>query len=161
MIEDIHEPVENYKSFFKDAHARNATAFFEDLVKKSAVDEAANIQTVKELRVLEQKVTNESSLSRNWRILRGVTIALLVIGICFILIQYSNWWMIGLALVLGPPIYKLRSGPGNLNKPISGESATFDGPTGRRDGAEDGKKSETDTLSSVQGQSGASGPGGR
>jgi hypothetical protein len=24
-----------------------------------------------------------------------------------------------------------RSGPGNLNKPISGGSATFDGPTGR------------------------------
>lgn len=108
MIEDIHEPIENYKSFFKDAHARNTTALFEDLVKKSAVDEGANIQTVKELRVLEQKVTNESSLSRNWRILRGVTIALLVIGICFILIQYSNWWIIGLALVLGPPIYKLN-----------------------------------------------------
>jgi hypothetical protein len=26
---------------------------------------------------------------------------------------------------------KHRSGPGNLNKPISGESATVDGPTGR------------------------------
>ena len=25
----------------------------------------------------------------------------------------------------------LRSGPGNLNKPLSGESATVDGPTGR------------------------------
>jgi hypothetical protein len=24
-----------------------------------------------------------------------------------------------------------RSGPGNLNKPLSGESATVDGPTGR------------------------------
>lgn len=108
MIEDIHEPVENYKSFFKDAHARNTTALFEDLVKKSAVDEATNIQTVKELRAIEQKVTNESTLSRNWRILRGVTIALLVVGICFILIQYSYWWMIGLALVFGPPIYKLN-----------------------------------------------------
>lgn len=108
MIEDIHEPVENYKSFFKDAHARNATAFFEDLVKKSAVDEAANIQTVKELRGIEQKITNESSLSRNWKILRGVTIALLVVGIYFILTQYSYWWLIGLALVFGFPIYKLN-----------------------------------------------------
>ncbi len=108
MIEDIHEPVESYKSFFKDAHARNTTAFFEELVKKSAVDEAANIQTVKELRALEQKIANGSSLSRNWKILRGVVIALLVVGIGFILIQYSYWWLIGLALVFGPPIYKIN-----------------------------------------------------
>jgi len=108
LIEDIHEPIEKYKSFFKDAHARNTAALFEDLVKKSAVDEAANIQTVKELRVIEQKVANESAISRNWRILRGVTIALLVVGICFILIEYSYWWIIGLALVFGPPIYKLN-----------------------------------------------------
>lgn len=108
MIEDIHEPVENYKSFFKDAHARNTTALFEDLVKKSAVDETANIQTIKELRELELKVNNESSLSRNWRILRGVTIALLVVSICFVLIQYSYWWLIGLALAFGPLIYKLN-----------------------------------------------------
>lgn len=54
-----------------------------------------------------------------------------------------------------------RSGPGNLNKPISGESATFDGPTGQESGAEDGKKNETDILSSVQGQSGAGSDGGR
>ncbi|KAA0894227.1 MAG1210 family protein [Oryzomonas rubra] len=108
MIEDIHEPVENYKSFFRDAHAHNTSGFFEDLVNKSGVDETANIQTVKELRTLEQKVTNENSHSRNWRILRGVTIALFVIGICVILNQYSKWWIIGLALVLGLPIYKLN-----------------------------------------------------
>ena len=54
-----------------------------------------------------------------------------------------------------------RSGPGNLNKPISGESATFDGPTGQESGAEDGKKNETDTLSGVQGQSGTGSDGRR
>lgn len=44
-------------------------------------------------------------------------------------------------------IFKLqcqRSGPGNLNKSISGEPATVDGPSGRRNGAEDDKKSEMD-----------------
>lgn len=108
MIDDIHEPVEKYKSIFKDDHAGNTSAFFEDLVTKSAVDEAANIETVKELRGLEQKVINESSVSRSWRILRGITIGLLVIGICIVFFQYSIWWMIGLALVFGPPIYKLN-----------------------------------------------------
>jgi hypothetical protein len=33
-----------------------------------------------------------------------------------------------------------RAGTGNLNKPLSGESATFDCPTGRENGVEDGKK---------------------
>lgn len=108
MIEDIHEPVENYKLFFKDTHARNTTAFFEDLVKKSGIDEAANIQTVKELRSLEQKVANENSSSRNWRILRGVTIAFFVICVCYILSQYPNWWGIAPAVVFGPAIYKLN-----------------------------------------------------
>lgn len=108
MIEDIHEPIESYKSFFKDAHARNTTALFEDLVKKSVVDEAANIQTVKELREVEKKIANESSLSRNWKILRGVVVALLVISIGFVLIQYSYWWLIGVALIFGLPIYKFN-----------------------------------------------------
>lgn len=43
----------------------------------------------------------------------------------------------------------VRAGTGNLNKPLSGESATFDCPTGRGNGAEDGKKNETDALSGV------------
>ncbi len=108
MIEDIHEPVESYKSFFKDAHARNTVALFENLVSSSAVDEAANIQTVKEVRLLEQKLSNESSVSKNWAILRGVSIALFVMGIGLILISYSNWWMIGLAVIFTPIIFKLN-----------------------------------------------------
>lgn len=108
MIEDIHEPIENYKSFFKDAHERNTATLFEDLVKRSGIDEAANNQTVAELRSLEQKVVNESASGRNWRVLLGVTIGLLLIGIYFIFTGYSNLWMIGLAVVFGPAIYKLN-----------------------------------------------------
>jgi putative transposase len=54
-----------------------------------------------------------------------------------------------------------RAGTGNLNKALSGESATFDCPTGRGNGAEDGKKNETDALSGVQSKSSVSGLGGR
>ena len=42
-----------------------------------------------------------------------------------------------------------RSGPGNLNKPFGGESATVDALAGRKNGADDGKPNETDALSSV------------
>jgi hypothetical protein len=108
LIEDIHEPVGNYKSFFKDAHARNTAAFFEDLVNKSAVDEAANIQTVKEMRAIENQLSNENTTSRGWRILRVLIIALLAAGVYFIVVHDLYWWTIGLALGSILPIYKLN-----------------------------------------------------
>ena len=55
---------------------------------------------------------------------------------------------------IGETYTELRSGPGNLNKPLSGESATVDGPTGRCKGAENDKENETDALSGVQSSSG-------
>jgi hypothetical protein len=39
-----------------------------------------------------------------------------------------------------------RTGTGNLNKPLSGEFAICDWPVERGNGAEDGKKKETDAL---------------
>ena len=53
-----------------------------------------------------------------------------------------------------------RAGTGNLNKPLSGESATFDCLTGRENGAEDGKKNEADALGGIQSQGGAGGDSG-
>jgi len=44
-----------------------------------------------------------------------------------------------------------------LNSAISENSATFEGSTGRRSGARDGKKNETDTFSGVQGEGGLGG----
>jgi len=54
-----------------------------------------------------------------------------------------------------------RTGTGNLNRQISGRSATFNCLTGRGNGAEDAKKNETDALSGVQSKSGVSGLGRR
>ena len=108
MIEDIHEPLENYNAFFKDAHARNTEAFFEDLLKTSGVDEAANIQSIKALRILEKKVATTSASSKNWQILKWLTIAILVIGVLYVLSEHSAWWLIGLAVIFGPSILKLN-----------------------------------------------------
>ena len=108
MIEDIHEPLENYNAFFKDAHAQNTAAFFEDLLKTSEVDEAANIQSVKALRILEKKVTSTSASSKNWQLLKWLTIAILVIGVLYVLSEHSAWWLIGLVVIFGPAILKLN-----------------------------------------------------
>jgi hypothetical protein len=108
LTEDIHEPLESYNAFLKDAHARNTAAFFEDLLKTSGIDEAANIQCVKALRKLEKKVANASSSSNNWQTLRWVTLALLVIAVLYVWSEYSSWWLIGLAVIFGPAILKLN-----------------------------------------------------
>lgn len=95
MIEDIHEPVELYRTVFKDAHARNTSEYFEDLVRKSSVDEVANVMTVKELRILEQQVADVSSSMMWWKVLRGTVIGGGVICLILMGSQSQPAWLIG------------------------------------------------------------------
>ena len=82
MIDDVHEPLGQYASHFKTAHLHNTADFFEDLVRRSGVDEKANARTVQELRELEKQAAGVGSSNKWWRILRGVTIAAAVLGGC-------------------------------------------------------------------------------
>jgi hypothetical protein len=93
LTEDILEPVD-----FKDAHARNTSEYFEDLVRRSRVDERANIKTVKEIRVLEAQVKEGSSSSKWWRILRGTLVVVAVI--CGLLAFGQPWYALGTVAVL-------------------------------------------------------------
>lgn len=81
-MRDILEPVELYRSTYKDAHARNTSEFFESLVKRSGVDEQANVKTVKELRALEAKVKKTGTNSQWWNALRmAVVMAAIACGL--------------------------------------------------------------------------------
>ena len=71
MVDDILEPVDLYRTVLKEAHTRNVSEFFEDLVRRSGVDERANVKTVEEVCILEVQIKKDSSSSRWWRILRG------------------------------------------------------------------------------------------
>ena len=62
---EFDEPIDDYVSFFKDAHERTVSEYFEDLVRTSGVDEQLNIQTIEELHLLEKSVA-ESTSSRGW-----------------------------------------------------------------------------------------------
>ena len=107
-MEDIHNPVEDYKSNLKETHAKNTADFFESLLRQSVVDEAANVQTVKSLRALEKKAVKENALNRNWKMLRGTVFASIVISVCIVLLAYSYWWITGVAIIFAPAIYKLN-----------------------------------------------------
>ena len=108
MIEDVHEPLEQYSSYFKTAYANNTADFFEDLVRRSGVDENANIKTVQELRELEKQSAGVRATNKWWRILRGVTIAAAVLVVLYIFVQYPWPWLAVPAIVLAPAIQVLN-----------------------------------------------------
>nr|WP_320051241.1 hypothetical protein [uncultured Desulfuromonas sp.] len=74
MAVDILDPVDLYRTVLKEAHARNVSEFFEDLVRRSGVDERTNVKTVAEVRILEVQIKKGISSSRWWRILRGTIV---------------------------------------------------------------------------------------
>lgn len=108
MIADVHEPLEQYSSHFRSAHLENTSDFFEDLVRRSGVDENANIQTVRELRELEDQAAGAGSANKWWRILRGVTIAAAVLLALYIGANYAWLWIVLPAIALAAALHLLN-----------------------------------------------------
>lgn len=108
MISDVHEPLGQFASQFKSAHVENTSDFFEDLVRRSGVDEQANIQTVRELRELEKLAEGAGSTNRWWRILRGLSIAAALVAALYVLANYWWPWATLPVLVAAPAIYLLN-----------------------------------------------------
>ena len=108
MIDDVHEPLEQYSAHFKTAHANNTSDFFEDLVRRSGVDENANVETVQQLRGLEKQAAGTGTSNKWWRILRGVTIAAAVLAVLYVYTHYAWPWLAVPALVFAPAIHMLN-----------------------------------------------------
>jgi hypothetical protein len=64
---EFDEPIDDYVSFFKDEHARNVNEYFEDLLKKSGVNEQENIELNTQLRELNQNVSSSTSSRGHWK----------------------------------------------------------------------------------------------
>ena len=108
MIDDIHEPVDRYRTEFRDAHARHTSEYFEALVRKSGVDEAANAKTVAELRVIEQQMAGVSSSMTWWKVLRG---AVILAGLACLFMTWNQnqpAWLIGPVVALALVLAKLN-----------------------------------------------------
>lgn len=108
MIDDVHEPLEQYAVIFKTAHINNTSDFFEDLVRQSGIDEGANIKTVQQLRQLEQQASGVSSTNKWWRTLRVVVIATAVLTLFYVFSQYSWLWLVVPTAIFSPAIYWLN-----------------------------------------------------
>jgi hypothetical protein len=102
-MNEFDEPVKDYVGYFKELHARNVSEYFENLVRVSQVDEPANIQTVSELRVIEEKIAKGSSTRGWWRFARIASLIAAGVAV-YSAIQLKDWYYAlfapALALVL-------------------------------------------------------------
>ena len=76
----IDEPIDLYQHQLKDAHKSNVSKFFEDLVKKSGVNEEENATTVKAIRKKEAEIKAVDKKLKGQKTLRGFLIFLIVVG---------------------------------------------------------------------------------
>jgi hypothetical protein len=104
-MDRLHDPVELYQSVLKEAHAHNASAFFEDLVRASSIDIDANAATTKEIYRLDGVIGEAGGSATRWKILRIVVIV--AAGVSFIMaygnrmttLQCLAWSVLGIGLV--------------------------------------------------------------
>ena len=95
-MQEIDDPIEDYANYFKEQHQRTVNEYFESLVRNSQVDERQNVQTVAELRTLEQHHAKGSSSRFRWRALRIVSI-LVVIGLVVLAIAQKGVYFLSFA----------------------------------------------------------------
>lgn len=76
--ENIFEPVDLFRSRFRDAHAKNTSDFFDDLVNKSAIDKAKNADTVGKIKAKQKEISDQNHKVAGKRTLRGFLIFLIV-----------------------------------------------------------------------------------
>ncbi len=113
-MQEIDDPIEDYTNYFREHHQRTLSEYFEQLVRDSNIDEQQNIQTVAELRVLEQQHTEGSSSRNRWRFLRVVSI-LVAIGLVVLAVIQKGFYFLGIAPALGSVYFVTQK----INKEIS------------------------------------------
>lgn len=106
-MEDVYNPLELYQTSLKELHAHNTAKCFEALLEESGVDEALNIQTVQELRALEQQVDEADTRDTLWKVGRAAAI---VAALAFLYLAYTrHWvWLIGAAAMLALVLARLN-----------------------------------------------------
>lgn len=107
MAEDVHEPLDHYQANLKDAHQKHTADFFEDMVRTSRVDEAANSKTVQEIRDLEKR-GKASGNSTRWLKLLRIAVYAAVAATLFMAYRQHLAWLTGAAGLLVAIFAKLN-----------------------------------------------------
>ncbi|MEG2731742.1 hypothetical protein [Brevundimonas sp.] len=107
MAEDVHEPLEHYQAYLKDAHLQHTADYFEDMVRTSRVDEAANSKTVQEIRDLEKRGKASGNNTRWLKLLR-IAVYVAVAVTLFLAYRQHLAWLTGAAGLLAAIFAKLN-----------------------------------------------------
>lgn len=87
---NIYEPLDIYKHQLKDAHAKNVSDYFEDLVKASGINESLNAETVKAIKNQEKLIRKSEKRVGKYRFLRIMLILLIVSAAIFTYVFYTG-----------------------------------------------------------------------
>ncbi len=79
-MDDIYEPLTQYRDALRDKHAENAAALFDRLSQDSGIDIPANKRTVGEIRALETELAAETARRDRWRALNVFCIVAAVVA---------------------------------------------------------------------------------
>lgn len=79
------EPLEAYKSRYRDAFRQNAETYFDGLLKKSGVAEAENKKTVSAYAAKTHKIASLTGKLRKYKTLRGFLIFFSVVGVVLLI----------------------------------------------------------------------------
>lgn len=85
-FEEIPYPVKLYRDRYRAEHARNTEEMFEELVRRSGVDVAANAELAADIRKRKKEVESIRSLLRRWRFLRNFLIFLMILCVAGIVL---------------------------------------------------------------------------
>lgn len=115
MIEDIYEPLALFRDSLKEQHRESTAEFFEELVRRSGVDEAANKKTVAVIRKLDTELTAEGRRESRWKFVRllfwlvtAICVACLVlygVGLYDGKVPFHLYWSVAALVGAGGTIY--------------------------------------------------------
>jgi hypothetical protein len=117
-MDEINQPVAAYRSELREAHARHTAAYFEELLQRSAVDEAANAHTIAALGDVGAALKASGRKSLTLKIARGVLVGLAILGVVGAL-SGELWWavlpVLAVWVIVQPVNPMLREAQGRAN----------------------------------------------
>lgn len=106
-IENVHEPLKQYKNRFKELHKENVKIFFKELTEKSKVDVEANKKTNKKIIELDNEILRVEKLAKKNGLYSVITLVWAIAGIISVIVSIMSLTEIGgslgniLGLILG------------------------------------------------------------
>ncbi len=87
---NVYEPIKQYDRQYKKLHEKNVSDFFEELVKKSNVNEEENQETIKKIRKYQGLHAKTSDKQNTYKILKVITTVFIVVVAIVLLVFLLN-----------------------------------------------------------------------